>query len=169
MLRKIRSLQAWLMLRFDALSASSTFVITLLALYSDVSPGLTAFLLIAASQCKHTRKKLDEAFWMLTASSHLDVTSTVSRIFRVSVPCFALISGFAIIPGGTGSEDGCLGTNIWVAKATLIVIFLACSLQTIWPASDGFRFCGKSGRVVAFRARTTRRCRSTSLVALLHR
>lgn len=70
------------MYRFDALSASSTFLLTLLALYSDVSPGLTAFLLIAASQCKHTRKTLDEAFWMLTTNSYVDVTSTVSRIFQ---------------------------------------------------------------------------------------
>lgn len=44
------SLQAWLMCRFDTLSACSTFLITLLALYTGVSPGLTAFLLIAASQ-----------------------------------------------------------------------------------------------------------------------
>ncbi|KAL8936626.1 MAG: hypothetical protein Q9216_004827 [Gyalolechia sp. 2 TL-2023] len=43
------SLQAWLMYRFDALSACSTFVLTLLALYTGVSPGLTAFVLIAAS------------------------------------------------------------------------------------------------------------------------
>lgn len=39
------------MYRFDALSACSTFLITLLALYTDVSPGLTAFLLVAAAQC----------------------------------------------------------------------------------------------------------------------
>ena len=44
------SLQAWLMYRFDALSATSTFILTLLALYTGVSPGLTAFVLIAASQ-----------------------------------------------------------------------------------------------------------------------
>lgn len=43
------SLQAWLMYRFDALSACSTFLLTLLALYTDVSPGLTAFVLLAAS------------------------------------------------------------------------------------------------------------------------
>ncbi|KAI4143327.1 MAG: hypothetical protein L6R39_004607, partial [Caloplaca ligustica] len=43
------SLQAWLMYRFDALSACSTFVLTLLALYTGVSPGLTAFVLLAAS------------------------------------------------------------------------------------------------------------------------
>ena len=40
------------MYRFDALSACSTFLITLLALYTAVSPGLTAFLLVAAAQCK---------------------------------------------------------------------------------------------------------------------
>lgn len=44
------SLQAWLMYRFDTLSACSTFVLTMLALYTGVSPGLTAFVLIAAAQ-----------------------------------------------------------------------------------------------------------------------
>lgn len=45
------SLQAWLMYRFDLLSAFSTLFLTLLALYTGVSPGLTAFLLVAASRC----------------------------------------------------------------------------------------------------------------------
>lgn len=44
------SLQAWLMYRFDALSAISTFTLTMLALSTGVSPGLTAFVLIAAQQ-----------------------------------------------------------------------------------------------------------------------
>lgn len=44
------SLQAWLMYRFDALSAASTFILTMLALNTGVSPGLTAFVLISASQ-----------------------------------------------------------------------------------------------------------------------
>ncbi|KAF2758207.1 ABC bile acid transporter [Pseudovirgaria hyperparasitica] len=44
------SLQAWLAYRFDSLSALSTFILTLLALYSGVSPGLTAFVLIAAAK-----------------------------------------------------------------------------------------------------------------------
>ncbi|KAK2730037.1 ABC bile acid [Colletotrichum kahawae] len=43
------SLQAWLMYRFDALSALSTFALTLLALYKGLSPGLTAFVLTTAS------------------------------------------------------------------------------------------------------------------------
>ncbi|KZL63085.1 abc transporter [Colletotrichum incanum] len=43
------SLQAWLMYRFDALSAISTFALTLLALYKGLSPGLTAFVLTTAS------------------------------------------------------------------------------------------------------------------------
>jgi ABC-type multidrug transport system fused ATPase/permease subunit len=43
------SLQAWLAYRFDNLSACSTLILTLLALYTNVSPGLTAFVLIAAS------------------------------------------------------------------------------------------------------------------------
>ncbi|KAH9909207.1 canalicular multispecific organic anion transporter 1 [Xylariomycetidae sp. FL2044] len=44
------SLQAWLMYRFDALSAFSTFALTLLALHQRLSPGLTAFVLTAATQ-----------------------------------------------------------------------------------------------------------------------
>lgn len=44
------SLQAWLMYRFDALSAFATLLLTLLAIYTGVSAGLTAFVLIAASQ-----------------------------------------------------------------------------------------------------------------------
>lgn len=44
------SLQAWLMYRFDSLSACSTFILTALALYTGVSPGLTAFVLTAASK-----------------------------------------------------------------------------------------------------------------------
>ena len=44
------SLQAWLMYRFDILSALSTLVLTLLAIYSGLSPGLTAFVLVAAGK-----------------------------------------------------------------------------------------------------------------------
>lgn len=44
------SLQAWLMYRYDALSAVSTFLLTLLALVTGVSPGLTAFLLNSAQK-----------------------------------------------------------------------------------------------------------------------
>ena len=44
------SLQAWLMYRFDNLSACSTFLLTALALYTGVTPGLTAFVLTAASR-----------------------------------------------------------------------------------------------------------------------
>ncbi|KAI0176392.1 canalicular multispecific organic anion transporter 1 [Hypoxylon sp. FL1284] len=44
------SLQAWLQYRYDLLSACSIFILTLLALYQDLSPGLTAFVLTSASQ-----------------------------------------------------------------------------------------------------------------------
>ena len=44
------SLQAWLMYRYDVLSASSLFVLTVLALATNVSAGLTAFVLIAANK-----------------------------------------------------------------------------------------------------------------------
>ncbi|KIX99588.1 uncharacterized protein Z520_04221 [Fonsecaea multimorphosa CBS 102226] len=44
------SLQAWLMYRFDMLSAVSTFLLTMLAIFSDLSAGLTAFVLISANK-----------------------------------------------------------------------------------------------------------------------
>ncbi|PWY91365.1 hypothetical protein BO94DRAFT_564732 [Aspergillus sclerotioniger CBS 115572] len=43
------SLQSWLMYRFESLSAFSTFCLTVLALYTSVSPGLAAFVLVAAN------------------------------------------------------------------------------------------------------------------------
>ena len=43
------SLQSWLMYRFEGLSALSTFSLTVLALYTNISPGLIAFVLIAAN------------------------------------------------------------------------------------------------------------------------
>ena len=44
------SVQSWLMYRFDILSSISTFLLTLLAIYSRLTPGLTAFVLIAAQR-----------------------------------------------------------------------------------------------------------------------
>ena len=44
------SLQGWLMYRFDVLSSFSTFALTCLAVYSDLTPGLTAFVLVAAQR-----------------------------------------------------------------------------------------------------------------------
>jgi ABC-type multidrug transport system fused ATPase/permease subunit len=43
------SLQAWLMYRFESLSALSTFCLTVLALFTNTTPGLVAFVLIAAN------------------------------------------------------------------------------------------------------------------------
>lgn len=43
------SLQSWLSYRFESLSALSTFALTALALYTNVSPGLAAFALVAAN------------------------------------------------------------------------------------------------------------------------
>jgi ABC-type bacteriocin/lantibiotic exporter with double-glycine peptidase domain len=43
------SLQSWLSYRFNFLSSVSAFILTILALYSGLSPGLTAFMLIAAT------------------------------------------------------------------------------------------------------------------------
>ncbi|KAF2002299.1 P-loop containing nucleoside triphosphate hydrolase protein [Amniculicola lignicola CBS 123094] len=44
------SLQSWLGYRFSTLSASSTLMMTLIAVYMGLSPGLTAFVLITASK-----------------------------------------------------------------------------------------------------------------------
>jgi ABC-type multidrug transport system fused ATPase/permease subunit len=44
------SLQAWLIYRFDALAATSTLLLTLIALSTGVSAGLTAFVLTASSK-----------------------------------------------------------------------------------------------------------------------
>ncbi|KAF1982683.1 ABC bile acid transporter-like protein [Aulographum hederae CBS 113979] len=44
------SVQAWLMYRFEVLSAVSTALITLIALYTNTTPGLTAFVLTAAGK-----------------------------------------------------------------------------------------------------------------------
>ncbi|KAL4943438.1 hypothetical protein BDV06DRAFT_211084 [Aspergillus oleicola] len=43
------SLQSWLSYRFESYSALSTFALTALALYTDVTPGLAAFALISAN------------------------------------------------------------------------------------------------------------------------
>jgi ABC-type multidrug transport system fused ATPase/permease subunit len=43
------STQNWMMFRYDLIAAMSTFGLTILALYTNVSPGLTAFVLVAAS------------------------------------------------------------------------------------------------------------------------
>ena len=45
------SLQAWFSYRFDLLSDVSTFLLTVLAVVTGVSPGLTAFVLVTASRC----------------------------------------------------------------------------------------------------------------------
>jgi len=44
------SLQSWLAVRFSVMSASATMIMTLIAVYTGISPGLTAFVLITASK-----------------------------------------------------------------------------------------------------------------------
>ncbi|QIW98767.1 hypothetical protein AMS68_004285 [Peltaster fructicola] len=48
------SVQAWLMFRFDTLSAASTFILSILAVYTGLSAGLTAFVLLAANKFVRT-------------------------------------------------------------------------------------------------------------------
>lgn len=44
------STQAWLMYRYDILSSMATFILLVLALLTDLSPGLTAFALVSATK-----------------------------------------------------------------------------------------------------------------------
>ncbi|KAF2650383.1 ABC bile acid transporter-like protein [Lophiostoma macrostomum CBS 122681] len=72
------SLQAWLGFRFSAMSASSTLVMTLIAIYTRITPGLTAFVLITASKfVLHT-----EAMCRLYGMLEMDFTS-VERVIEL--------------------------------------------------------------------------------------
>ena len=59
------SLQAWLMYRYDTLSAISFFLITVLALATNVSAGLTAFVLIAANKLVSSTHQLCKQYGQL--------------------------------------------------------------------------------------------------------
>nr|POE62773.1 atp-dependent bile acid permease [Quercus suber] len=59
------SLQAWLTYRYDALSALSAFLLTMLALATNVSPGLTAFVLFAANKYVNTTHGLCRQYGQL--------------------------------------------------------------------------------------------------------
>ncbi|KAF2858983.1 putative ABC transporter [Piedraia hortae CBS 480.64] len=59
------SLQTWLSYRFDALSAMSGYLLTLLALATNLSAGLTAFVLIAARQFVSTTHALCRQYGQL--------------------------------------------------------------------------------------------------------
>jgi ABC-type multidrug transport system fused ATPase/permease subunit len=72
------SVQTWLGFRFDNLSACSTFLLTLMALLTGVSPGLTAFLLTAASKFVTSTHAICKAYGNL----QLDFTS-VERVVEM--------------------------------------------------------------------------------------
>lgn len=59
------SLQAWLVYRFESLSGLSTFCLTVLALYTNVSPGLAAFVLIAANNFVESTHSLCKQYGQL--------------------------------------------------------------------------------------------------------
>lgn len=59
------SLQSWLMYRFDVLSGCSTFILTLLAIYSSLSSGLTAFVLVSASSFVRATHELCKQYGQL--------------------------------------------------------------------------------------------------------
>lgn len=59
------TLEAWLSYRLELLAASSTFLLTVLSVYTQVSPGLTAFVLIASSKMVDSIRKLCRTFGKL--------------------------------------------------------------------------------------------------------
>ncbi|KAH8709993.1 hypothetical protein GQ44DRAFT_454583 [Phaeosphaeriaceae sp. PMI808] len=72
------SLQSWLGLRFGILSASATLVMTAIAIYTRLSPGLTAFLLVTASKFViHT-----ESMCRIYGKLEMDFTS-VERVIEL--------------------------------------------------------------------------------------
>jgi ABC-type multidrug transport system fused ATPase/permease subunit len=72
------SLQSWLGLRFSMLSASSTLVMTLIAIYIGLSPGLTAFVLITASRFVLNTEQMCKIYGQL----EMDFTS-VERVIEL--------------------------------------------------------------------------------------
>jgi ABC-type multidrug transport system fused ATPase/permease subunit len=72
------SLQAWLGLRFSTLSASSTLAMAIIAVYTGISPGLTAFVLITASKFVIQTEQLCKIYGQL----EMDFTS-VERVIEL--------------------------------------------------------------------------------------
>ncbi|KAF9734776.1 hypothetical protein PMIN03_003396 [Paraphaeosphaeria minitans] len=72
------SLQAWLGLRFSSLSASSTLAMAIIAVYTGISPGLTAFVLITASKFVIQTEQLCKIYGQL----EMDFTS-VERVVEL--------------------------------------------------------------------------------------
>ncbi|KAL5385592.1 hypothetical protein DPSP01_004705 [Paraphaeosphaeria sporulosa] len=72
------SLQAWLGLRFSTLSASSTLAMAIIAVYTGISPGLTAFVLITASKFVIQTEQLCKIYGQL----EMDFTS-VERVVEL--------------------------------------------------------------------------------------
>ncbi|CRK46371.1 hypothetical protein BN1723_007025 [Verticillium longisporum] len=76
------SLQSWLMYRFDALSAVSTFALTIVALQKGFSPSLTAFVLTTASQFVEATHNLCRQYGTL----QMDFVSVERVIELLSIP-----------------------------------------------------------------------------------
>ena len=79
------SLQAWLMYRFDTLSAFSTFLLTALALFTGVSPGLTAFVLQAAARFVYATHDLCRTYGQLQMD-FVSVERVVELLFLAQEP-----------------------------------------------------------------------------------
>lgn len=72
------SLQSWLGIRFSTLSASSTLAMAIIAVYTGISPGLTAFVLITASKFVVQTEQLCKIYGQL----EMDFTS-VERVVEL--------------------------------------------------------------------------------------
>lgn len=72
------SLQSWLGIRFSTLSASSTLAMAIIAVYTGISPGLTAFVLVTASKFVIQTEQLCKIYGQL----EMDFTS-VERVVEL--------------------------------------------------------------------------------------
>jgi ABC-type multidrug transport system fused ATPase/permease subunit len=59
------SVQSWLMFRFNSISAISTFTLTAMAVYSGLTPGMTAFMLMAANRLVNATMSLCRGYGQL--------------------------------------------------------------------------------------------------------
>ena len=72
------SVQGWLMLRFDVLTAFVSFLLTLLALYTNISAGLAAFVLSAGGNFAYSTHRLCRIYGQI----EMDFTS-VERVVEL--------------------------------------------------------------------------------------
>ncbi|KAJ8605049.1 hypothetical protein MRB53_041561 [Persea americana] len=144
------SLQAWLMYRYDALSAISSFLIVILALATGVSPGLTAFVMLSASKFVRSTHQLCKEYGQLQME-FVSVERVVELMHLTQEP-----PGKASVPAWWPSFNG----NIEFKNVTIKYA------EHLEPALYEVSFTIKAGSKVAVLGRTGSG-KSTLALALL--